>query len=688
MIEQNEIIQKKISEAKKYGVQTLDLSNKGLTEIPKEVFDLIDLRYLSLDTDIESNEEYKNNIRNIPSDICRLKNLVTLKLNNNKVEQLPIELSSLKTLKNIELSNNLLKELQTDIAKLPNLQNLVLKDNPIDNIPPEIIERGIKSILNFFKELEEKDFFYEIKLILVGEGRVGKTSITKSVCNPMNPLTSEQSTEGINIAVWNIPSSELEIKENKYLPQIDRKEFRVNIWDFGGQEIYHSTHQFFLTKRSIYLLVTESRREDRHEDFYYWLNIQRLLGGKSPVVIVLNKCDRPIKEIPFNEYKSTFENVVEFEKVSCHEDFRYTIEALKNQIKKILTNHDLLPHIGTALPKKWVDIRKILENLKQEGRNYIEVNEYYEICKNHYIKPEGADFLSEFLHDIGVFLHFKEDFDLKKTIFLNHEWVTKGVYSVLDNEKVINNSGKFSENDLIDIWKDQIFCDKQRELLSLMKNSKFELCFEIDKGIFLAPQLLPVDEVDYEWRTKNNNLYFEYRYNFMPKGLLTRIIVKRNKDICKNTYWRYGVLLDWENTRALIREKYLEHKLTIVLEGENKKGLLSIIRKTIQEIHNNFTNIQVSEMIPCNCKECRNNEKPHFFFFFYLKRLEQKEIASDRCKNSLETVNVKSLIDDIIINNENKEIGENYQSKDEAKYSISASNVFIENKMEIKNLKS
>jgi hypothetical protein len=26
--------------------------------------------------------------------------------------------------------------------------------------------------------------------------------------------------------------------------------FRVNIWDFGGQQIYHATHQFFLTKRS------------------------------------------------------------------------------------------------------------------------------------------------------------------------------------------------------------------------------------------------------------------------------------------------------------------------------------------------------------------------------------------------------------------------------------------------------
>ena len=33
------------------------------------------------------------------------------------------------------------------------------------------------------------------------------------------------------------------------------QDFGVNMWDFGGQEIYHATHQFFLTKRSLYALV-------------------------------------------------------------------------------------------------------------------------------------------------------------------------------------------------------------------------------------------------------------------------------------------------------------------------------------------------------------------------------------------------------------------------------------------------
>ncbi|MEZ4645209.1 MAG: hypothetical protein R3E31_21165 [Chloroflexota bacterium] len=27
------------------------------------------------------------------------------------------------------------------------------------------------------------------------------------------------------------------------------------MWDFGGQSVYHATHQFFLTKSSVYVLV-------------------------------------------------------------------------------------------------------------------------------------------------------------------------------------------------------------------------------------------------------------------------------------------------------------------------------------------------------------------------------------------------------------------------------------------------
>jgi len=637
----------KIRKAIENQEQRLNLTDAALDYFPAAIFQLEDLVYLDLSTSQYCDEHYKNNITEIPPGIKNLKKLKTFKINNNKLEILPPELCKIYSLKTIEFEKNKIKQFPTEFLRINGLSEIKCANNRFENIPPEIASKSLDTIKNFFKELEVTDYLYEVKLLLVGEGRVGKTCLSKALRDPeYSHLIDEQSTEGINVQKLVIPKNEF--------GTFILKDFILNIWDFGGQEIYHATHQFFLTKRSLYLLVTESRKEDRHDDFYYWLNIIKLLGDKSPVIIVMNKCDQPTKELPIKEYQETFDNYITYQKVSCCPDKKSTIETLKDEIKTIITNNSLLPHIGTALPKKWVDVRMELDNFKNEGKEYISLDEYLAICQKYDMDQERALYLSEYFHDLGVILHFQKEMELRDMIVLNNEWVTKGVYKILDNQKIIDNHGRFNNDDLLNIWSDNTYKQKTKELISLMKNQKFELCFELGNWEYLAPQLLPVDEIDYEWRTKDNNLQFEFYYKFMPKGILPRTIVKRNKDIYKNTYWRYGVLLHYDNTRAIIREKYLENKITITLEGDHKKEFLSIIRKTIKEIHSDFNNLEVSEMIPCNCDECKNSAKPDFQLFSYLRKLLQKGIATVRCHCSLEDVSVNSLIDDVIICDEVK----------------------------------
>lgn len=641
--QQQEVTLKKIKEAIKNKQQTLNLTDSALDFIPEEIFELEDLVFLNLSNTTYCDDDFKNKIISIPPNVKRLNKLKTFKMNNNSLTSISNEFCELESLKVLELENNNLMELPPELIKNKNLKDVKFSKNKFENIPPEIASKSIDVIRNFFKELEEKDYLYEVKVLLVGEGRVGKTSLSKSLRDETYMLEDEQSTEGINVG-------KCILRKEEFSPCV-RKDFILNIWDFGGQEIYHATHQFFLTKRSLYLLVTESRKEDRHDDFYYWLNIIKLLGDKSPVVLVMNKCDQPTKELPIKDYQDKFDNLYSFQKVSCKPERKHTLATLKDEIKSIVTNKVLMPHIGTALPKKWVDIRMELDKLKQEGKDYIPLSEYLSICKRHYRNQESAMYLSEYFHDLGVILHFQKDIDLRDTIVLNNEWVTKGVYKILDNQGIIDSHGRFNNDDLIKIWTEDKYKDKIRELISLMKNQKFELCFELGNGEYLAPQLLPVDEINYEWRSEDNNLQFEFKYKFMPKGILTRTIVKRNKYIYNNTYWRYGVLLEYENTRALIKERYLENKITIVLEGRHKRELLSIIRSTINEIHNDFNNIEVEEMIPCNCEECRKSNKPYFHKYSYLRRLQQKGLSA-RCQESLIEVKVASLIDDVITKEE------------------------------------
>ena len=114
----------------------------------------------------------------------------------------------------------------------------------------------------------------EGKLILVGRGEVGKTSLVRRLVDN-NFRGDESKTQGINITAWPLRS--------------DFDTFRLNIWDFGGQEIMHATHQFFLTERSIYLLVLNGREGGEDLDAEYWLKHIESFGGDSPVLVVQNK---------------------------------------------------------------------------------------------------------------------------------------------------------------------------------------------------------------------------------------------------------------------------------------------------------------------------------------------------------------------------------------------------------------
>lgn len=662
----NNNIQKISTEISKLNhLETISLSDNSLQEVPLEIFKVKSLKNLYL---------YNNHIGKINKRIKELTNLEILILSNNNLFELPNELGLLSKLIELDLSFNQLFELNNSILKLsklellnisnnqiselpsitkelPKLINLSLRYNPLELPPPEIaVERSyddsnIFKIRKYFKEYlgGKSDYLFEIKLLLIGEGRVGKTSISKKLSIPKYLLKDEESTNGIEIKPWIISKKDFEKTQDSILSP--SKNLRINIWDFGGQEIYHATHQFFLTKRSLYLLVTESRQEDKHEDFYYWLNSIKVFGDNSPTIIIQNKCDQPIKDIPLKELKSVFPNIQFLHRVSCKNNFGIT--DLKNEIKKLITNTNLLPHLGTPLPKIWVDIRREIENIQDSGKDYISYIEYLSICNKYEMEEERAIFLIEFFHDIGVVLYFKDDFILKDTVFVNHEWVTNSVYKVLDNKQIIANYGNFTTNDLESVWKLNRFYNKRIELLTLMK--KFELCFELSKDTFLVPQLLQVDEIEHNWTDSKDSLNYYFQYKFMPKGILTRLIVKRNNDIFNSIYWRYGVILEYSNTKAIIREKYFDRQITINIQGRNKKLLLEIIKKSIKEIHSDFHNIEFNEMIPCCCETCKESISPYYFSYNELETRKKKKKETIECYFSYEDVKIDSILSNIQI---------------------------------------
>ena len=206
----------------------------------------------------------KNRLQEIPDSIGGLRCLGELDLSQNKIVNIPDSIGDLENLAILNLNDNELTSLPDGLLRLTRLKQLQLQGNPELKLPPEIIGgsrassgnvaegkfQNPASILDYwFRIRESKRPINEVKLILVGFGNVGKTSIVKRLIDNRFDH-NEYKTEGISIRDWGMTIGEDLVN--------------VHIWDFGGQEIMHSTHQFFLTHRSLYLIVLNGR-DDRQD---------------------------------------------------------------------------------------------------------------------------------------------------------------------------------------------------------------------------------------------------------------------------------------------------------------------------------------------------------------------------------------------------------------------------------------
>jgi len=493
-----------------------------------------------------------------------------------------------------------------------------------------VAQKGIGAIRDYFRQIEAEgqDHIYEAKLLIVGEAGAGKTSLAKKIEKPdyqLNP--DEGSTQGIDITQWEFPME-------------DGTPFRVNVWDFGGQEIYHATHQFFLTRRSLYALVADSRKEDT--DFYYWLNAVDLLSDGSPMLIVKNEKQGRQCQLDEGQLRGQFANLKETLATNLR-----TNDGLDAVVQNIKHHVQQLPHIGDRLPKTWVRVRQALE---QDTCDWIKLDEYIEICQENGFK-ERSDMLqlSDYLHDLGICLHFQADPLLKNILILNPEWGTDAVYRVLDNRRVIDNQGQFTRADLDQIWDEPEYVDMRDELLRLMVN--FKLCYEVSgaTGTYIAPQLLSFNQPEYEW-DRSDNLILCYSYNdFMPKGIVARLIVAMHREIAdQRLVWRNGAVLEHEKTRAEVVANRGRREIKIHVKGQDKKAFLAIVTRELDKIHRSFNRLNWDKLVPCNCQECKDSGEPYFHELKILKKFIEDRQRSIQCQQSYERVDLRGLIDDVI----------------------------------------
>ena len=550
----------------------LYLGNCQLTSFPNVIINLTKLEYLLLAL---------NNLTTLPGEIGKLIQLESLILYKNQLTELPAEIRSLSKLTTLKLSANKLTALPQEIQELENLQNIVLYDNPL-GIPPEILKKyySPKTIFNYYFSLvrETRKAINEAKLILVGQGNVGKTSICKRLTS--NKFDShEGKTCGIDIHGW-------QVQTTTNIP------VRLHVWDFGGQEIMHATHQFFLTKRSLYLLVLDARLGQDENRVEYWLRMIQSFGGDSPVIVVGNKIDQQPLDIDRRGLQAKYPNIKAFVETSCLDG--RGIDELKEVISKEVNN---LPHVRDELPESWFQVKEKLEEMEKD---FIPYSEYEALCNDDGITDEiSQSTLIGFLHDLGSVLNFRDDPRLQETNILNPEWVTNGVYRILNSNELFQKKGVLETKQLGQMLDPKAY-PKSRHMFIVDMMRKFELCypFEGDDGKYLVPDLLPREEpFTGDWA---DALAFEFHYTVLPSSIISRFIVRMHPYIYQNLVWRSGVVLLYEGNQIKVRADYEDKKIFIDITGPDntRRDALSAIRGQMDSIHKTIPGLRVEQKVP------------------------------------------------------------------------------------------
>lgn len=566
-------------------LEYLDISHNKLTTLPPEIGFINKLRVLDLSD---------NQLISLPDTISELRQLIILNVSNNKLVKLPETIGNNKNLVGLDISYNNLEYLPEALMEIASLQVLYLNGNEQLLIPPDLLgddsnqdrltnrnsQRNPIEILEHYRRIRDNSRpFNELKLIVVGRGGVGKTSlINRLVYNKFNQ--SELITEGIQITKWEASLS-------------NQEKIRLNIWDFGGQEILHATHQFFITERSLYLLVINGRDGMENADADYWLKLIDCFGNNSPLIVVLNKINETPFEVNRSLFHSKYPEIRHFVKTDCKDGTGIDdlCNAILRETEKLTPLH---------IPASWFSIK---DRLTSMNKNFISYKNYCKICEEFgETAPEDQNALARYLHNLGVILYYNDDDRLKDTHIINPRWVTNGIYKILHSEKATTQNGEISLNDLSGILEEGDYPTYMcRFLFDLMM--KFDLCFNsLENDLcYLIPDLLSLQEppeVGEFIPTKCLN--FQYHYDILPVGLLPRFIV-RTKSLSEGLpRWRSGVILKFEGNLALVKADLQEKKISICVKGPQpgNRRLLSIIRSDFERLHRLMKNISPKEMVP------------------------------------------------------------------------------------------
>jgi len=456
-------------------------------------------------------------------------------------------------------------------------------------------------------------------------------------------LVVNTATHGIevNTHIWNTSTfnqhqnKDLEAKQNENGKEKKEKDDQVEFstWDFAGQNDYYNTHHYFLSNRSIFLVLYRMDQgikglesldfwlkslsshldqkycDEKGKPFYSIIIVGTFLDSK----LVLN--DDHIKDTRKRRVEEMYQqNGLKsppfYFEVSC--STLENIEELREIIFNISLSHS---YMGEIIPVGYLTIEKSIYELRKlkHGHPIIEIQDLFTYVQSQFRSSFKFDIeftkrALRLLHEWGICIYFDKPIELSNIIVLDPQHLTKTILGDLfkadESIRHLRLNGIIDCSQLNKIWNGPIHLIDT--YLSLLQ--KFEICFILeDQRIenqkkLIIPNLLSEDKtkiieekLEKKWpiTIPRGKIEIEkiFSFNQVPSEMVSRLLVRFHDKIVDNIIWRRGVLLkhfnnnnENENVLCLLEVKMEENLFEIRIRGKERNGCLEMMKYIYEEV--------------------------------------------------------------------------------------------------------
>jgi internalin A len=423
--------------------------------------------------------------------------------------------------------------------KWVNLLDCVFEDLPAEVCGDNVDENVLAKVRAHYADVRAGQVQdAELKVFVLGNGGAGKTQL----CRRLRGLSYDPSvstTHGIQL-------SEMTLELKDFATPI-----RLNLWDFGGQEVYHGSHALFLQGRAVFLVLwtpeleaqtsyQENGLSMRHRPVPYWLDYLRAFSGvDSPLVLTQSQCDTPAHRVRRPLVDGT-DDFAAIQSIQFSAKTSLGFDSLKAALKEAVRDsfgHRPPPPIGTGRVRVRNRLRKMPDRLLERAA-------FDRICEE-----EGGisdtEALLDFLHHCGVIFYKAGLFGGR--IVLDQNWALEAIYAVFDRKKILpllRGYGRFSRADLEALVWSSYTREEQELFLDMMVSCG--ICFRAGLD-YIAPELLPAKSEAQETLLAGRLLKdppgaaVKVRYAFLHEGVLRNFLSKIGTQAGEAAiYWKYG----------------------------------------------------------------------------------------------------------------------------------------------------